>query len=193
MSCRDKQADLPLSCCQGAMIKDRPPLLVFSRISLTMMQPSLLSLLLALATKTGAGGRSNHSRQCPHHRPPGEGTIRKSKSSAPAAPTATSTLTGLHVMDRLMRKDNIEAGVPLTMTMMTKRNLAPRGSWRPPQWDQDRPGVGGAQTPMTGLDDHRNPDGEKVDKGVEGGEDGSHHFERASYVVQFAPPILLRD
>ncbi len=99
MSRRDKQADLPLSRCQGAMIKARHPLLIFSCISLTMMQPSLSLLTLAFATKTGAGGRSNHSRQCPRHRPRGGGTLQKSKRSATAAPTATSTLTEPRVMD----------------------------------------------------------------------------------------------
>ncbi len=59
MSCRDKQADLPLSRCRGAMIKARRPLLVFSRISSTMMRLSSSSSLLALAAKTGAGGRSD--------------------------------------------------------------------------------------------------------------------------------------
>jgi hypothetical protein len=41
MFCRDKQVVLPLSRGRGAMIKARRPLLVFSRISLTMMRPSL--------------------------------------------------------------------------------------------------------------------------------------------------------
>jgi hypothetical protein len=57
MSRRNKQANFPLLCGRGAMIKACRPLLVFSRISWTMMQPSLLSLLLALAAKTGAGGK----------------------------------------------------------------------------------------------------------------------------------------
>jgi hypothetical protein len=39
------------------MIKARRPLLVFSRVSSTMMRPSLLLLLSALATKTGVGGK----------------------------------------------------------------------------------------------------------------------------------------
>ncbi len=99
MSRCNKQVDLPLSRCRGAMIEARRPLLVFSHISLTMMRLSSSSSLLALSAKTGAGGRSDHSRQCPRHRPRGEGTLRKSKSSAAAAPTATSTLTGLRVMD----------------------------------------------------------------------------------------------
>ncbi len=67
------------------------------------------------------------------------------------------------------------------------------GSWRPPRRDQDRPGVGGARTPTTGPADHRNPDGEKVDKGIEGGEEGSPNFEQALYVGRFVPPMPLRD
>jgi hypothetical protein len=38
---------------------------------------------------------------------------------------------------------------------------------------------------MTGLNDHYNPDGEKIEEGTEGGEGGRTHardFERASYV-----------
>ena len=46
---------------------------------------------------------------------------------------------------------------------------------------------------MTGPDDHRNPDGEKVDKGIEGGEEGSRNFEQALYVARFVPPMPLRD
>jgi hypothetical protein len=99
MSHHNKQADFPLSCCQGAMIEARRPLLVFFCISSTMMRPSSSSLLSALAAKTGAGGRSDHSCGCLCHRPRGEGTLWKSKSSPATAPTATSTLTGLHVMD----------------------------------------------------------------------------------------------
>jgi hypothetical protein len=37
-----------------------------------------------------------------------------------------------------------------------------------------------------GLDNHRNPDGEIIEEGIEGGEDGRTHargFERASYVA----------
>jgi hypothetical protein len=44
-----------------------------------------------------------------------------------------------------------------------------------------------------GLDDHRDPDGEKIEEGIEGGEDGCTHacnFERALYVVRIAPPML---
>jgi hypothetical protein len=132
MSCCNKQADLLLSRCQGAMIEALRPLLVFSRISSTMMQPSLSSSFSALAAKTGEGGRSDHSCRYPHHHKHGEGTGWKSKSSTAAATTATSTLTGLRVMDQPMREDDIKAGVPLTMTMMTKRNSAPQGSWHPP-------------------------------------------------------------
>jgi hypothetical protein len=57
MSRRDKQADLPLSRGRGAMIEARRPLLVFSRVSSTMMRPSSSSSLSALAAKTGAGGK----------------------------------------------------------------------------------------------------------------------------------------
>jgi hypothetical protein len=53
----DKQVDLLLSRGRGAMIKACCPLLVFSRVSLTMMGPSLLSSLSALAAKMGAGGK----------------------------------------------------------------------------------------------------------------------------------------
>jgi hypothetical protein len=45
---------------------------------------------------------------------------------------------------------------------------------------------------MKGPDDHRNPDGEKVKEGIEGGEDGRRDFERASYVARFTPPMPLR-
>jgi len=77
----------------------------------------------------------------------------------------------------------------------TWRNSTPRGSRRPPRRDRDRPGVGGVGTPTTGLDDHRDPDGEKIEEGIEGGEDGRTHareFERAPYVAQIAPPMLPR-
>ncbi len=53
--------------------------------------------------------------------------------------------------------------------------------------------MGGVRTPTTGLDDHCNPDGEKIKEGIEGGEDGRTHardYERASYVAQIAPPML---
>jgi hypothetical protein len=45
-----------------------------------------------------------------------------------------------------------------------------------------------------GLDNHHKPYGEKIEEGIEGGEDGRTHardFERALYVVQIAPPMLL--
>ncbi len=87
--------------------------------------------MLALAAKTGAGGKSDHSRQCPCHRPHGEGTLWKSKSSAAVAPTVTSTLTGLRVMDQPMREDDVKAGVPLTMTVMTKWDSASQGITEP--------------------------------------------------------------
>ncbi len=167
------------------------------------------------------GGRCDHSRRCPRRRPQGRATLQKSKSSAAAAPTSTSTLTGPHVIDRPMREDDVEAGVPLTRILVTmvattttvgapprcptgsgttlrppskgtRRNLAPRGLWCPPRPDQDRLGVGGAPTPTTGLDDHRNPDGGNVNEGIEGGEDGSCDFEQALYVARFAPPMPLR-
>jgi hypothetical protein len=70
MSRRDKQVDLPLSRCRGAMIEARRPLLVFSRISSTIMRPSSSSPLSALAAKTGAGGRSDHSPLPPMPPPP---------------------------------------------------------------------------------------------------------------------------
>ncbi len=46
---------------------------------------------------------------------------------------------------------------------------------------------------MTGLEDHRNPDGGKIKEGIEGGEDGCTHardFERALYVARIAPSML---
>jgi hypothetical protein len=49
--------------------------------------------------------------------------------------------------------------------------------------------VGGVGTPTMGLDDHRNPDGEKIEEGIEGGEDERRDFERASYVARIAPPM----
>jgi hypothetical protein len=54
--------------------------------------------------------------------------------------------------------------------------------------------VGGVGTPTTGLDDNRDPDGEKIEQGIEGGEDGRTHapnFKWASYVVQIVLPMLL--
>jgi hypothetical protein len=56
MSCRNKQVNLLLLRGRGAMIEGRRPLLVFSHVSLTMMQPTLSLSLSALAAKTGAGG-----------------------------------------------------------------------------------------------------------------------------------------
>jgi hypothetical protein len=47
--------------------------------------------------------------------------------------------------------------------------------------------------PMTGLDNHRDPDGEKIEDGIEGGEDErthAHNFEQVSYVARIAPPML---
>ncbi len=124
-------------------------------------------------------------------------------------------------MGRLMREDDVEVEVPLTMTMMTmaatmtmvgapprcpkgsgtssrppsegmRQNSAPLGSPRPTRRDWDRPGVGGVGTPTTGPDDHRDPDGGKIEEGIEGGEDGRTHardFKRASYVARIAPPM----
>jgi hypothetical protein len=111
-----------------------------------------------------------------------------------------------------MRKDDVEAGILSTMMMMTmaattttvgglprcptgsgtssrpplkgtRQNLAPWGSQRPPRQDWDRPGGGGFRMPTTGPDDHHDPNGEKVEEGIEGGEDGRCDFEQASYVV----------
>ncbi len=147
--------------------------------------------------------------------------LRKSKSSATAAPTATSTSTGLHVMGRPACEDDVKVGVPLMTTMMTmaaatttvevpptcpmgsgtssrppskgtRQNSAPKGSRRPLRWDWDRLGVGGVGTPTTWPDDHRDPDGEKIEEGIEGGDDGRFNFERASYVARIAPPMLPR-
>jgi hypothetical protein len=74
----------------------------------------------------------------------------------------------------------------------TRRNSASRGSRRPPRRDRDRLGVGGVGTPTTGPDDHRDPDGEKIEEGIEGGEDGRRDFKRASYVARIAPLMLPR-
>ncbi len=82
---------------------------------------------------------------------------------------------------------------PAALIFIYLTRSTPRGSRRPPHRDRDRPGVGGVGTPTTGLDDHRDPDGEKIEEGIEGGEDGRTHardFERASYVAQIAPPML---
>jgi hypothetical protein len=50
-----------------------------------------------------------------------------------------------------------------------KRAEVEFGPWRPPRRDRDRLGVGGVGTPTTGLDDHRDPDGEKIEAGVVSG------------------------
>ncbi len=53
--------------------------------------------------------------------------------------------------------------------------------------------MGGVGTPTTGLDNHRNPNGEKIKEGIEGGEDRRTHacdFERVLYVARIAPPML---
>ncbi len=53
--------------------------------------------------------------------------------------------------------------------------------------------MGGVGTPTTGLDNHCNPNGEKMEEGIEGGEEGHTHacnLERASYVAQITPPML---
>jgi hypothetical protein len=55
--------------------------------------------------------------------------------------------------------------------------------------------VGGVRTLTTGLDDHHDPDGGKIEEGIEGGQDGCMHaydFKQASYVVRIMPPMLLR-
>jgi hypothetical protein len=147
--------------------------------------------LSALAAKTGAGGKKQPVLPMPRGCPLGGATLRKSKSSAAATPTATSTLTGPHVMGQTMHEDDVKVGVPSTTTMMTmsatmttvgalprcltrsgtssrppskgtRQNLVSWGSRRPPFWDRNWLGVGGVGTPTTGLEDHRNPDGEKV-------------------------------
>ncbi len=46
---------------------------------------------------------------------------------------------------------------------------------------------------MTGLDNHRDPNGEKIKESIEGGEDGRMHarnFKRALDVARIAPPML---
>jgi hypothetical protein len=46
----------------------------------------------------------------------------------------------------------------------------------------------------TRLDDHHDPNGEKIEEGIEGGEDGRTHargFERALCMARIAPPMLL--
>jgi hypothetical protein len=59
------------------MIKACRPLLVFSRVSSTMMWPSLSSLLSALATKMGAGGKKQPLPLIPLPLPKGERDILK--------------------------------------------------------------------------------------------------------------------
>ncbi len=87
---RDKQADLLLSCGRGAMIEALHPLLVFSRVFLTMMRLSLLSSLSALAAKMGAGGKK---------RPPGgEGHSRNRR--VPPPPPPPPRLQGLRQQGR---------------------------------------------------------------------------------------------
>ncbi len=61
--------------------------------------------------------------------------------------------------------------------------FGPSGVAAFPCRDRDRPGLGGVGTPTTGLDDHRDPDGGKIEEGKEGGEDGRRDFELASYVA----------
>jgi hypothetical protein len=46
--------------------------------------------------------------------------------------------------------------------------------------------------PTTGPNDHPDPNGEKIEEGIEGGEDGRCDFEQVLYVAQIVPPILLR-
>ncbi len=78
-----------------------------------------------------------------------------------------------------------------------ERDLAefdPSGVAASPPLGSGSAGGGGVRTPTTGLDDHCNPDEEKNEEGIEGGEDGrthAHDFKRASYVAQIAPPMLL--
>jgi hypothetical protein len=74
----------------------------------------------------------------------------------------------------------------------TRQNLAPRGSRLPPRWDRDLLGVGGVGMPTTGPDNHCDPNRGKIKEGIEGGEGGRRDFERASYVAQTAPLMLLR-
>jgi hypothetical protein len=77
----------------------------------------------------------------------------------------------------------------------TRQNSALWGSRRPPRWDWVQLGVGGVRTLTTGLDNHCNPNAEKNEEGIEGGEDGrthAHDFEWALYMAQFLPPMLPR-
>ncbi len=46
--------------------------------------------------------------------------------------------------------------------------------------------MGGVGTPLTGLEDHHDPNTEKLKEGIEGGEDGRMHardFELVPYVA----------
>jgi hypothetical protein len=89
MSCHDKQADLPLLYGRGVMIKTCRPLLVFTRVSSTMMRPylSLSSSLPALAAKMGAG---ENKQPLPLMPPPpptgGEGHSRNQRFPPPPPP-----------------------------------------------------------------------------------------------------------
>jgi hypothetical protein len=166
------------------MIEACHPLLVFSCVSSTIMQLSLLSSLSALASKTGAGGKKQQLLQMRPPLPTGGGTLQKLKSSAAA--------TGPHAMCQPTCKDNIEAGVPSTTTMMMRmvakrttvgaplrclmglgtslrppsirmrQTLAPWGSPCCSHQDWEQPGVGGVGPPMAGPDDHRDLDGKKL-------------------------------
>jgi hypothetical protein len=124
-------------------------------------------------------------------------------------------------MGRPRREDDVKVGVLSTTTMMTmaaattmvgapprcpmgseislrpplkgtRQNLAPRRSRHPSHQDQDWLGVWGVRMPTTGPDNHHNPYREKVEKGIEGGEDGHRDFKRASYVAGIVPPMLPR-
>ncbi len=100
MSHRNKQVDLPPLRGRGAMVKARHPLLVFSRVSLTVMRPFLLLSLLALAAKTGGGGKKQALLPMPLLPPTGGGggTQRKFNSTATVPPAAKTKLTGARVM-----------------------------------------------------------------------------------------------
>jgi hypothetical protein len=79
---------------------------------------------------------------------------------------------------------------------MAEVEFSPSGvAASPPSGSGLSGGGGGVRTPTTGLDNHRNPDGEKIEEGIEGWEDRCTHtrdFERALYVVQIGPPMLPR-
>ncbi len=56
-------------------------------------------------------------------------------------------------------------------------------------------GRGGVGTPTTGLEDHRDLNGEKIKERIEGGEDRCTHardFKQALYVAHIVPLMLLR-